>query len=1299
MKIGDGGWGLRVGVACRVIVILHAFLAFELAVIGGTATAQTAEAADGAPFTDDPLVAGVTPVRAVHFEELRRRIDALRARAGLPAFAWTDAVLTPGVTPVRRVHVTELRAALDAAYAAARRSSPTWDDGVVTAGATPIRARHVTELRAAVVALETAPNRAPEAVGAVPARTLAVGGGTQAVDVAPYFDDPDVDPLNYEATSSDTGVVTAGVSGSTVTLAPVSVGAATVTVTARDEGGLSASQAVSVTVLGPDLVVESPGASDAAVKTGASFRLWLTVVNRGEGASGPTTLRFYRSSDSTISASDTEVGAAAVSGLPAGSREFAAVGVTAPGSAGTYYYGGCVAAVGGESETGNNCSSGVRVTVEPRPDLVVASPGVSDAVVKTGASFTLSLTVLNRGEGVAGSTTLRYYRSSDPTISASDTEVGAAAVSGLAGGANEAASVRLTAPASAGTYYYGGCVAAVGEESETGNNCSSGVRVTVESRPDLVVASPGVSDAVVKTGASFTLSLTVLNRGEGAAGPTTLRYYRSRDSAVSASDTELGVAVVSGLTAGSSEFASVSVTAPDSGTYYYGGCVEPVEGERETDNNCSSGVLVTVESRPDLVVEPPGVSDAAVRTGASFTLSLTVVNRGEGASGTTTLRYYRSPDSTISASDTEVGAAAVSGLSAGSRELASVSVTAPGSAGTYYYGGCVAAVGGESETGNNCSPGVPVTVEPRPDLVVASPGVSDGAVRTGASFTLSLTVLNRGEGDSGTTTLRYYRSLDPTISASDTEVGAVRVPGLSAGASEVASVGLTAPDSAGTYHYGGCVESVDGERDTGNNCSSGVLVTVESRPDLVAESPGVSAATVKTGAPFTMSLTVVNRGEGVAGSTRLRYYRSPDSTISAGDAEVGAAPVSGLPAGSREVLSVSLTAPDSPGTYHYGGCVAAVDGERETGNNCSSGARVTVEALPPDLVVEFSWASGATVEDPVETVDAGASFMLSQTVVNRGEGASTTTVLRSYRSPDPTISADDTLVGVAPVSGLAAGASALASVVVTASDSAGTYYYGGCVEAVGGESDTGNNCSAGVPVTVESSSPPPLPPPPRRPDDVELTFEECRGRLVEVNGETVIAATMRFTLHARRHVGEVSFEAYVRDRVSGEKLNIFIDADLEVYYGWRWVGELRAGQSSQHTEQGFVRLDDISRAQCVVDYEWDPQPPPPPPPRPSYPPRYEVTWDECNLVVDEARGETAVTVRLTFRALLNVRRLSFVVFFADGLYHPDVHLEPHRYQWVGDLAAGDTYTYEASGYVRSTSPTLACRVLPSALNT
>ena len=106
-----------------------------------------------ASFTDDPLRPGVTPVRAVHFTELRTRIDGLRRRSGLGPFPWTDPVLTPGETPVRLAHLLELREALAEAYAAAGRPAPRWTDAAAV-GTTPIRAAHVTELRAAVMALE-----------------------------------------------------------------------------------------------------------------------------------------------------------------------------------------------------------------------------------------------------------------------------------------------------------------------------------------------------------------------------------------------------------------------------------------------------------------------------------------------------------------------------------------------------------------------------------------------------------------------------------------------------------------------------------------------------------------------------------------------------------------------------------------------------------------------------------------------------------------------------------------------------------------------------------------------------------------------------------------------------------------------------------------------------------------------------------------------------------------------------------------------------------------------------------------
>ena len=121
-----------------------------------------------------------------------------------------------------------------------------------------------------------------------------------------------------------------------------------------------------------------------------------------------------------------------------------------------------------------------------------------------------------------------------------------------------------------------------------------------------------------------------------------------------------------------------------------------------------------------------------------------------------------------------------------------------------------------------------------PDLVVQSPAVSTSSPDAGTAFTFSATVRNQGSGQSPATTLRFYRSTDATVSTSDTEVGSNAVGALAAAATGAESIDLTAPSSAGTYYYGACVESVSGESDTQNNCSSAVAVTVAAAPETPA---------------------------------------------------------------------------------------------------------------------------------------------------------------------------------------------------------------------------------------------------------------------------------------------------------------------------------------------------------------------------------------------------------------------------------------------------------------------------------
>ena len=833
----------------------------------------------------------------------------------------------------------------------------------------------------------------------------------------------------------------------------------------------------------------SPSVSNSSPAVGSQFTLSATVQNDGNGESTATTLRYYRSTDATITISDTEVGTDAVAGLARSGSDRQSVDVAAPSAPGPYYYGACVDAVAGESNTANNCSTSVQVTVlqtqqqlQGRPDLEVGTPTVSDDSPAPGVSFTLSATVQNDGNGESAGTTLRYFRSTDATITTSDTEVGTDAVAGLAPSGSDSQSVELAAPSAPGPYYYGACVDAVAGESDTANNCSPSVQVTVREpdHPELTVVSPSVSNSSPAVGSQFTLSATVQNDGNGESAGTTLRYYRSTDGTITTSDTEVGTDAVAGLAPSGSDSQSVELAAPSApGPYYYGACVDAVAGESDTANNCSTSVQVTVREpdHPDLTVVSPSVSDDSPAPGASFTLSATVQNDGNGESAGTTLRYYRSTDATITTSDTEVGTDAVAGLAPSGSDSQSVELVAPSAPGTYHYGACVDAVAGESDAANNCSTAVQVTVrEPdHPELTVVSPSVSNSSPAVGSQFTLSATVQNDGNGESAATTLRYYRSPDATITTSDTEVGTDAVAGLAPSGSDSQSVELAAPSAPGPYYYGACVDAVAGESDTANNCSPSVQVTVREpdHPELTVVSPSVSNSSPAVGSQFTLSATVQNDGNGESAATTLRYFRSPDATITTSDTEVGTDAVAGLAPSGSDRQSVDVAAPSAPGPYYYGACVDAVAGESNTANNCSPSVQVTVLQTQQQLQGRPDLEVGTpTVSD--NSPAPGVSFTLSATVQNDGNGESAATTLRYFRSPDATITTSDTEVGTDAVAGLAPSGSDSQSVDVAAPSAPGPYYYGACVDAVAGESDTANNCSTSVQVTVREPDHPDL---------------------------------------------------------------------------------------------------------------------------------------------------------------------------------------------------------------------------------
>ena len=582
----------------------------------------------------------------------------------------------------------------------------------------------------------------------------------------------------------------------------------------------------------PDLVVVSPDVIVVRLSPGQSTTFSAVVQNQGAGTSDTSRLRYYRGA---VGFRRTEVGDDHVRALAAGETQGGSIPITAPSAPGAYAYWACVDMVSGESDTQNNCSDAVDVhvsTPEPlEPDLTVRRASVDNNRPVAGSSITLTFTISNIGEGRSGQTDVTAYLSNDRAIGPDDEYIASLSLSVEPSKSIDWRRANVPVPSEPGTYYYGACVDAVSGESNTGNNCLATGAVTVTA-PDLVVQEASTNPGTLGPGDQFTLSARVVNQGNGPSDDTRLRYYRSSDRTIDTSDMQVGRSDVGSLAGGGrSPRLSVGLTAPSAiGTYYYGACVDQVSAETNVRNNCSDAVDVHVSTpeplEPDLTVRRASVDNNRPVAGSSITLTFTISNIGEGRSGQTDVTAYLSNDRAIGPDDEYIASLSLSVEPSKSIDWRRANVPVPSEPGTYYYGACVDAVSGESNTGNNCLATGAVTVT-APDLVVQEASTNPGTLGPGDQFTLSARVVNQGNGPSDDTRLRYYRSSDRTIDTSDMQVGRSDVGSLAGGGrSPRLSVGLTAPSAIGTYYYGACVDQVSAETNVRNNCSSGDAVTV-----------------------------------------------------------------------------------------------------------------------------------------------------------------------------------------------------------------------------------------------------------------------------------------------------------------------------------------------------------------------------------------------------------------------------------------------------------------------------------------
>jgi subtilisin family serine protease len=236
--------------------------------------------------------------------------------------------------------------------------------------------------------------------------------------------------------------------------------------------------------IGSDLLISVPsGALKGAA--GLAIDVTDTVTNLGGGASGPTTTRYYLSTNSTLSADDVPIGGGRqVPGLPAGATSTGTTAVSLPASAaaGVAYI---VARADGDSvvsETSETNNTAGRV-ISIGPDLVVSSASVPGTVV-AGTTITVTDTVVNQGGGAAAATATRFYLSTNTSLDGGDVPLASGrAVAPVDAGASSMGSTAVAIPAGTTPALYYLLIKAdgdngVAESYETNNTIARAMWIT-----------------------------------------------------------------------------------------------------------------------------------------------------------------------------------------------------------------------------------------------------------------------------------------------------------------------------------------------------------------------------------------------------------------------------------------------------------------------------------------------------------------------------------------------------------------------------------------------------------------------------------------------------------------------------------------------------------------------------------------------------------------------------------------------------------------------------------------------------
>jgi len=547
----------------------------------------------------------------------------------------------------------------------------------------------------------------------------------------------------------------------------------------------------------------------------------------------------------------------------------------------------------------------------------------------------------------------------------------------------------------------------------------TGGRLDVNNAIRSCIAPPAAPTGLTALGKDGSVALS----WSGVAGATGFVVKRS-----DASGGPYAVAA-SGVTA--TTFTDTTVV--NDSTYYY--VVSAINGLGESGD--SNEAWARPKAPADLVVSALAVP-AKAGAATAISASVTTRNQGPGTSTASTTRFFLSRNTLIDATDVPLaGVQTVAALApaAVSASIVALDIPADTAVGLYYVIAKADADNVEAETveSNNT---LARLLSVGPDLIATSLTAPNTA-GPGGAIAVSETVKNQGGGASAGSTTRFYLSANAGLDAADVLLtGARSVTGLASGATSTGSTTLTIPPDTGTgTYYLFAKADADAAVLETYETNNTTLRLIQVGGDLIVATLTVPPR-AGAGSSIAVSETTTNQGEGsVAGST-TRFYLSANLLLDASDLLLAGArgvPALGASSGSTGTTTLAIPAEVTAGTYFLM-AKADADGvvvETQEGNNVIARS----VAIGPDLTV-----SALSVPN---SIAAGSTVSVTETVLNQGAGAAGASTTRFYLSANINLDAGDVaLDGSRSVPALGAGVSSGGTTPITipAGTAPGTYY-------------------------------------------------------------------------------------------------------------------------------------------------------------------------------------------------------------------------------------------------------------------